>query len=32
VPTPVADGVSVNHYSKTRRIENVKNAIFELGS
>jgi hypothetical protein len=32
VPTPVAEGVSVNHYSRTRRIENARNAIFELGS
>ena len=29
-PTPVAPGVNVNHYSKPRRIENVKNSIIEV--
>ena len=30
VPTPVGDGISVNHYSKTRRIEPVTNSLFEV--
>lgn len=30
VPTPLTDEISVNHYSQSRRIENTKNAIYEL--
>jgi hypothetical protein len=30
VPTPVGDGISVNHYSTTRRIEPVTNSLFEV--
>lgn len=30
VPTPVADGVSVNHYSKPRRIEPAENSLIEV--
>jgi hypothetical protein len=30
VPTPVGAGLSVNHYSKTRRIEPVTNSLFEV--
>ncbi|MFA5865787.1 MAG: hypothetical protein WC975_14025 [Phycisphaerae bacterium] len=32
VPTPIADGLSVNHYSKTRRIENMLNQIFTISN
>lgn len=30
VPTPVAPGVDVHHYSKPRRIENCRNSIIEV--
>lgn len=30
VPTPVGDGVSVNHYSRTRRIETTNNVLIEV--
>jgi hypothetical protein len=30
VPTTVADGVSVNHYSKTRRVEPTRNTLLVL--
>jgi hypothetical protein len=30
VPTPVGGGLSVNHYSKTRRIEPVTNSLIEV--
>jgi hypothetical protein len=30
LPTPVGAGISVNHYSKPRRIEPVENALFEV--
>lgn len=30
VPTPVGDRVSVNHYSRTRRIEPTHNVLFEV--
>ena len=30
VPTPVSDTISVNHYSKTRRIENTHNRIIDI--
>ena len=30
VPTPVSKGVTVNHYSRTRRIEGTKNSIMEI--
>ncbi|MEX0642762.1 MAG: hypothetical protein WD468_08685 [Pirellulales bacterium] len=29
-PTPIGAGLSVNHYSKTRRIEKARNSLFEL--
>ena len=29
-PTPVADGVSVNHYSEPRRIEPIRNSLAEV--
>jgi hypothetical protein len=31
VPTPVAEGLSVNHYSKVRRIEKMRNKIIAIG-
>ena len=31
VPTPVSDGVSVNHYSRGRRIEETDNTLMEVG-
>ncbi|MBI2825517.1 MAG: hypothetical protein HYX69_12610 [Planctomycetia bacterium] len=30
VPTPAGNGVSVNHYSRTRRIEPARNALVEV--
>ena len=30
VPTPVAEGVSVNHYARSRRIDNMRNQLFEI--
>lgn len=30
VPTPVGGGISVNHYSRPRRIEPVRNALIEV--
>jgi hypothetical protein len=30
VPTPVGQGISVDHYSKTRRIEAVENCLIEV--
>ena len=30
VPTPVAEGVSVSHYSRPRRIERVRNSLIEV--
>jgi hypothetical protein len=30
VPTPIGSGLSVNHYSKTRRIERTRNELMEL--
>jgi hypothetical protein len=30
VPTPIGDAVYENHYSKTRRIENMKNTVIEI--
>jgi hypothetical protein len=30
VPTPLTDEISVNHYSRSRRIVNTKNTIYEL--
>jgi hypothetical protein len=30
VPTPVGNGINVNHYSKTRRIEPVTNSLVEV--
>jgi len=30
VPTKASDDISVNHYSKSRRIDNTKNSIIEL--
>ncbi len=29
-PTPVGDGITVNHYSRTRRIEPAQNVLIEL--
>lgn len=29
-PTPIGNGISVNHYSKVRRIEPVENSLIEL--
>jgi hypothetical protein len=30
VPTPVGEGISVNHYSRPRRIEPVRNSLIQL--
>ena len=30
VPTPLAEGISVNHYAKPRRIDNVRNSVIAL--
>ena len=29
-PIPLAEGLAVNHYSKVRRIEGMRNAIVEV--